>query len=157
MKINQPGLLAGVIGSSASASSSSVTTPGADPNDKRPVETIRSVISSIYSSTLNADQTEQGLRIGAVAACGAFSMYYASLLLISHGDGVLQDSEWLQKVESFKSTLERFTSRWKIAGRLLLVFAYVERLNADYMRYKERYVESINIALANRLGAPMQM
>jgi len=84
-------------------------------------------------------------------------MYYASLLLISHGDGVLQDSEWLQKVESFKSTLERFTSRWKIAGRLLLVFAYVERLNADYMRYKERYVESINIALANRLGAPMQM
>ncbi|KAK0631715.1 hypothetical protein B0T14DRAFT_559472 [Immersiella caudata] len=117
MKINQPGLLPGAMGGSASGSRRA-TTPGSDTNDKRPVETIRSVISSIYSSAVNTEQTELGLRNGSVAASGAFAMYYASLLLISHGTGVLQDGEWLQKVETFKSALARFAMRWNIAGEL---------------------------------------
>ncbi|KAK1755262.1 hypothetical protein QBC47DRAFT_212792 [Echria macrotheca] len=135
MKINQPGLLSGVISGSASTSSSSGrTTPSAaESNDKRPVETIRSVISSIYnSSALNAEQTDLQLRNGYMAPCGAFAIYYASLLLISHGPGVLQDPEWLQKVEGFKTTLEKFATRWKIA---------------------ERYADSIGIALGTRLGS----
>lgn len=116
MKINQPGLLGGPISGSVSSGSSGTMTPGADPNDKRPVDTIRSVINTIYNSALNTEQTEHQLRTGASAPCSAFSMYYASLLLISHGAGVLQDGEWLRKVEVFKSTLERFGTRWKIAG-----------------------------------------
>jgi len=128
MKINQPGLLSGATGGSTSGGSGS-TTPGADGNEKRPVETIRSVISSIYSSALNVEQTELGLRGGTVAASGAFSMYYASLLLLSHGAGVLQDGEWLQKVETFKSTLGRFAMRWKIAGEFS--FIWLQNLHAD--------------------------
>lgn len=116
MKINQPGLLAGALSGTAPSGSGGATTSSGDPNDKRPVETIRSVISSIYSSALNTEQTDVQLRTGCLAPCGAFSIYYAALLLISHGPGVLQDAEWLQKVEGFKTTLERFAARWKVAG-----------------------------------------
>jgi hypothetical protein len=153
MKINQPGLLSGAMGGSVSGSSRA-TTPGSDTNDKRPVETIRSVISSIYSSALNTEQTELGLRNGSVAASGAFAMYYASLLLISHGAGVLQDAEWLQKVEAFKSTLARFAMRWKIAGEFVShPGSELRMLTGD----TEKYVDSIHIALGSRLGGPMQI
>ncbi|KAK3341289.1 hypothetical protein B0T25DRAFT_336947 [Lasiosphaeria hispida] len=143
MKVNQPGLISGsTVPSGATTPTTTTTTMTGtsllDPasatagnNDPRPVETIRSVISSIYSASLNTEQAEPRLRNGGVAPCGAFSMYYASLLLISHGGGVLQDGDWLRKVEGFKRTLEAFGRRWKIA---------------------DRYVESINIALGNRLG-----
>ncbi len=114
MKINQPGLLSGAA-SVAGAGHSGTTTP--DPHDVRPIETIRSVINSIYSRALDMEQTEPRLVAGGMASGGAFAMYYASLLLISHGSGVLQDREWLEKVEGFVRTLELFSRRWKIAGK----------------------------------------
>ncbi|KAK3329529.1 hypothetical protein B0H66DRAFT_526913 [Apodospora peruviana] len=120
MKVNQPGLLAG-----ASALPSVGTT------DVRPIETIRSVIDSVCSAALTVEQSGLGLSHGGFAPCGAFAAYYAALLLISHGDGVLHDSEWLLKVESLKKTLESLCGRWTIA---------------------EKYLESVNIALSNRLG-----
>ena len=119
MKLHQPGLLSGGIRGSASGWA---TTPGSNTDDKRPVETIRSVISSIYSSVLNTKQTELGLPNDGMAASGAFAIYYASLLLISHGADVLQDGEWLQKVETFVSALARFSMRWKIAGESLYIW-----------------------------------
>ncbi|KAK0746420.1 hypothetical protein B0T18DRAFT_390872 [Schizothecium vesticola] len=147
MKINQPGLLSPNSGTTTPSSTATaiITTTAAPPTDtdRRPVDTIRSVISSIYSSALNSSsaassdqqQQEPRLRAGAVAPCGAFSMYYASLLLISHGGGVLRDPEWLAKVEGFVGALEALAKRWRIA---------------------ERYVESIRVALGSRLGV-MQM
>lgn len=127
MKINQPGLLSGT---TTRLGGSRATTPSGEA-DQRAAETIRSVINSIYTSVLNSEQSEQGLRDCGVAASGAFAMYYASLLLVSHGAGVLKDAEWLQKVEAFKIALARYTGRWKVA---------------------ERYVESVSIALSTQLG-----
>lgn len=98
--------------SSGTSGSAALTT---DANDPRPVETIRSVINSIYGSALNPERNVM-LQNGLVAPCCSFSMYYASLLLISHGAGVLQDGEWLQKVEVFKTALEMTRTRWEIAG-----------------------------------------
>lgn len=122
MKINQPGLLNTSGTTTPTPSTTALTTPAATADtDRRPVDTIRSVISSIYSSALNssnsaASSAENQLRGGAVAPCGAFSMYYASLLLISHGGGVLGDGEWLGKVEGFVGALEVVGKRWRIAG-----------------------------------------
>ncbi|KAK3393696.1 hypothetical protein B0H63DRAFT_516866 [Podospora didyma] len=116
MKLNQPGLLAGL--------------PISDPNDTRPVETIRSVIKYIYNTSINV-MSETRLNNGAIAPSAAFSLYYAALLLISHGDGVLEDTEWHQKLESLKRCLEAYATRWKLA---------------------EKYLESINIALSNKLA-----
>lgn len=130
MKINQPGLLTSTSTSGTTTPSSSttaLTTPAATADtDRRPVDTIRSVISSIYSTALNssnsaASSAENQLRGGAVAPCGAFSMYYASLLLISHGGGVLGDGEWLGKVEGFVGALEVVGRRWRIAGEFFFL------------------------------------
>ncbi|KAK0734308.1 hypothetical protein B0T26DRAFT_64377 [Lasiosphaeria miniovina] len=115
MKLNQPGLLAGF------------------PTDNaQPIETIRSVIKSVYSTALNNAASTSRLSNGGVSPCGAFALYYASLLLISHGEGVLEDAGWLQKVEVLKKSLEWFSARWKLA---------------------DKYLESLNIALTARLAA----
>ncbi|KAK0618404.1 hypothetical protein B0T17DRAFT_509947 [Bombardia bombarda] len=114
MKLNQAGLLTG-----AGASSS------LGPTEMRPIETIRYIIDSICEIALNVD------RFGHGAPCGAFAAYYACLLLISHGDNVLQDTQWLFKVENLKKTLSALCRRWKIA---------------------EQYLESVNLALNNRLA-----
>lgn len=157
MKINQPGLLNTSGTTTPTPSTTALTTPAATADtDRRPVDTIRSVISSIYSSALNssnsaASSAENQLRGGAVAPCGAFSMYYASLLLISHGGGVLGDGEWLGKVEGFVGALEVVGRRWRIAGEFFfLLGGCVWGVFAD--GWTERYVESIRVALGSRLG-----
>lgn len=102
MKLNQPGLLAGA---------SSVLLPrgvvGGVAVDVRPIETIRSVIDSVCGEALTMDSP---------APCEGFAAYYACLILISHGDGVLHDSEWLIKVESLKKAMESVGRRWTVAG-----------------------------------------
>ncbi|KAK3694899.1 hypothetical protein B0T22DRAFT_86473 [Podospora appendiculata] len=146
MKINHAGLLVHVhphrSGASAVAPAASAS---ATASDLRPIETIRSVIDSVYSES---HQQQQALAAATAsmssggsgsatpslrswAPCGAFAAYYAALLLISHGDGVLHDQEWLIKVEGLKKTLEIGCRRWKVA---------------------EKYLEGVNIALSNRLG-----
>ncbi|KAH8899263.1 hypothetical protein GQ53DRAFT_777020 [Thozetella sp. PMI_491] len=121
MKINQPYLLAG---RNAMQSMGQI--------DPRPIETVRSVINSIYSGAQALiENTGNNNPNGSVAPSGAFGLYYAALLLISHANDVLHDPEWQAKVEVLKSGLEVYSRRWTLA---------------------ERYLESINLALSNRLG-----
>ncbi|KAK1830392.1 hypothetical protein QBC39DRAFT_285634 [Podospora conica] len=153
MKLNQPGLLA----TSGTTTPSADTTAAATDTDRRPVDTIRSVISSIYSSALTSTSADEEPRLRVVASCGAFSMYYASLLLISHGGsgGVLRDPEWLAKVEGFRGALEVVARRWGVAGEFFALFV-VFGGGLTVSTCAERYVESIRVALGSRLGV-MQM
>jgi hypothetical protein len=41
-------------------------------------------------------------------------------MLIKHGSGILQDSQWLEKVEIIKRNLALFRKRWTLAGELQL-------------------------------------
>lgn len=52
------------------------------------------------------------------AAAQATSL--ASMMLISLGDNLLQDPEWLAKVQDLIHCLEISAKRWKIAGELTL-------------------------------------
>ncbi len=107
MKINQPYLL---VGRNALQSMGQV--------DPRPIETVKSVINSIHSGAQTLIENAGSHNInGNVAPSGAFSIYYASLLLISHGDDVLQDADWQSKVKGLMSGLEVYSRRWKLAGR----------------------------------------
>ncbi len=107
MKINQPYLLAG---------RNALQSMG--PIDPRPIETIKSVINSIVSSAQTlTEQTGEHHINGNISPTGAFSVYYAALLLISHGDDVLQEPAWLQKVETLRGALRVYASRWKLAGK----------------------------------------
>lgn len=105
MKLNQPGLLAGA---------SVLPHVHGGTVDVRPIATIRSVVDFVCSESLTMEQA--GLNEPGLAACGGFAAYYASLILISHGDGVLQDSEWLLKVESLKKAIESVGRRWTVGG-----------------------------------------
>ncbi|KAK4218260.1 hypothetical protein QBC37DRAFT_369207 [Rhypophila decipiens] len=118
MKLSQPGLL---VGASALSQGS--------PSDVGPIETIRYVIDSICSGAVTSEQG--GLIDAGFTPCDAFAAYFASLILISHGDGVLQDPEWLLKVEGLKTFLESVCHRWRTA---------------------DTYLESVNVALNTRLG-----
>ncbi|KXX73342.1 Oleate activated transcription factor 3 [Madurella mycetomatis] len=106
MKLNQPSLFS--IG----------PLPVSDLNNTRPIDTIRKLVTFIQQAAEDAAKSEARLSAGAMAPCWAFAMYNASLLLISHGDGVLQDVDWLRKVEHFKTLLKIFSKRWRIAGEL---------------------------------------
>lgn len=106
MKFNQPDLFGGV---------GPMATP--DPSLARATETIRTVINVIQDEVANLAQSGDRLvSTGALAPSWAFAMYYAALLLVSHGPGALQDAHWLSKVERLKSALDTISRRWKIAG-----------------------------------------
>jgi hypothetical protein len=102
MKANQPYLLSGM----------------SNPQEAnaRHVNVINSVISSLYqtSRTVNSNITMPQLATSAPAE--AFALYYATMLLMSHGDNVLNQPDWLQKIESFQQTLRIVNKRWRIAG-----------------------------------------
>jgi len=137
MKINQPGLLAGA---------SMLPVPG--PTDTRPIETIQHVIDSIYAAAMNLESAPHLSHGNNVAPCGPFAAYYAALLLISHGGGILQDPEWLHKVESLKKYLGFFSMRWKVAGRC----CQIELDTGPYTDSRlEKYLESTNLAQNTRL------
>jgi hypothetical protein len=105
MKLNQPGLFSGIDPMSTS-----------DPSHVQAVQRIRIFTDVIHGQAGKLVEQQERLRKGSIAPCAAFAMSYAALLLISHGDGVLQDDQWLMKVENLRSTLEQVSKRWKVAG-----------------------------------------
>ncbi|KAK4242707.1 hypothetical protein C8A03DRAFT_40048 [Achaetomium macrosporum] len=122
MKLNHPGLLG-----------------GADPlsllSDPQAVQRIRVLTTVIHGKAGKLAASEHRLSTGAEAPCWAFAMSYASLLLISHGNGVLQDADWFSRVENLMVSMEKVSKRWIIA---------------------ERYCETVKIALENRLNGYAQ-
>ena len=102
MKANQPYLLSGMV-------------KPQEVNTKH-INTINSVINSLYQSSQAANSALTAPHPAAVAPAGTFALYYASMLLMSHGDNVLNQPAWLHKVESFQQTLRIANRRWRIAG-----------------------------------------
>jgi hypothetical protein len=106
MKLNHPGLLG-----------------GADPlsllSDPQAVQRIRVLTTVIHGKAGKLAAAQQRLNTGAEAPCWAFAMSYASLLLISHGNGVLQDADWFSRVENLMGSMGKVSKRWIIAGELL--------------------------------------
>ncbi|VBB71664.1 Putative protein of unknown function [Podospora comata] len=104
LKLNQSGLLAGSTGTDLRFSS--------------PVENIRKAIAYLHNEAANLPSFQERLARGRVAPFWAFAAYYASLLLISHGETELQmAADWLQKVIDLKNMLHICAGRWKIAER----------------------------------------
>lgn len=104
LKLNQSGLLAGSTGTDLRFSS--------------PVENIRKAIAYLHNEAANLPSFQERLARGRVAPFWAFAAYYASLLLISHGETELQmAADWLQKVIDLKNMLHICAGRWKIAGK----------------------------------------
>lgn len=103
MKANQPYLLSGM----------------SNPQELniRHVNIINSVIDSLYqtSQTVNSSLPTMP-QPATVGPSAAFALYYASMLLMSHGDNVLNQLDWLHKIESFQHTLRIAARRWRIAG-----------------------------------------
>ncbi|KAK3395625.1 hypothetical protein B0T20DRAFT_487014 [Sordaria brevicollis] len=83
--------------------------------DTRSVDTIRSVIESIYTSAQNIEQCGPNYSANLVAPCAPVAAYYAANMLISHGETWLQDNDWLRKVECLKRYTAILGQRWKIA------------------------------------------
>ncbi|KAH8906007.1 hypothetical protein BR93DRAFT_723401 [Coniochaeta sp. PMI_546] len=117
MKANQPYLLSGMSKSQEL--------------NMRHVNVINSVINSMYQTSQSVNNPLSAPQLATVAPTGAFALYYASMLLMSHGDNVLNQPDWLHKIESFQQTLRITNRRWRIAAR---------------------YLSSIDVAFSNRLG-----
>jgi hypothetical protein len=102
MKANQPYLLSGM----------------SKPQelDHRPVNVINSVINSLYQTSQTVNSSLAVPQLATMAPAGTFALYYASMLLMSHGDNVLNQPDWLHKIESFQQTLRIQNRRWRIAG-----------------------------------------
>jgi hypothetical protein len=105
MKLNAPGLLPGMAPSALASTSSA--------------EKVRWAIGYIYGAVQNVEQYRILVKQGKVAPSWAFAMLYAALLLINHGNGVLGDIAWPQKVENLRNLLELHAQRWRIAGMFL--------------------------------------
>lgn len=108
MKLNLPGLYDG---------GDLMSMPGQDP--AQAAQVILPVINLIHGRASKVVETEDRLNRGLVDPCWAFAICYAAQLLISHGDGILRDSNWFQRVAELKTTLDKVSKRWKIAGELL--------------------------------------
>lgn len=106
MKANQPYLLSGM----------------SKPQElnMRHVNVINSVINSMYQTSQSVNNPLSAPQFATVAPTGAFALYYASMLLMSHGDNVLNQPDWLHKIESFQQTLRITNRRWRIAGEYLM-------------------------------------
>ncbi|KAK1777308.1 hypothetical protein QBC45DRAFT_190082 [Copromyces sp. CBS 386.78] len=83
--------------------------------DTRSVDTIRSVIESIFTSALNIEQCGPKFCASLVAPCAPIAAYHAANMLVSHGENWLQDKDWLRKVECLKRYMIFLGQRWKIA------------------------------------------
>lgn len=88
--------------------------PGQDP--AQAAQAILPVINIIHGRACKGVETEDRLNRGLVDPCWAFAICYAAQLLISHGDGILRDPSWFQRVAELKTTLDKVSKRWKIAG-----------------------------------------
>lgn len=145
LKLNQPGLL-------AATGMGSMPRLGHGPTFSAPVKRIRDIIELIHSEAANPTRFLEKLALGRIAPCWAFAMYYASLLLISHGESVLRDRAWLHKVGNLRGLLEAVAGKWKIAGTsdprsFVECFAVFMVLTC---RFPERYVYSLDQALQRR-------
>lgn len=80
------------------------------------VQIIRNITGAIHGKVGKLVQSDDQLTRGAIDPSWAFAMSYASRLLISHGNGVLQDINWDQKVANLTYALDKVSKRWKIAG-----------------------------------------
>ncbi|KAK4100692.1 hypothetical protein N658DRAFT_427224 [Parathielavia hyrcaniae] len=130
LKLNQPALFGGL---GAMIPSCVVDNHHLDlTHDEAARGIIRTVIDVIHDKADGLAKSGDRLRRGAIDPCWAFAMCYAALLLVSHGDGALQDAAWLDKVCDLRAALDKVALRWKIA---------------------ERYCESVKIALENRHSA----
>ncbi|KAK4175443.1 hypothetical protein QBC36DRAFT_331440 [Triangularia setosa] len=105
LQLNQPGLLVGSVGTG--------------PRFSSPAEKIRKTIVYLHNEAANLTKFQEQLARGRVAPFWAFAVYYASLLLISHGEAELHTADWLQKVLDMKNMLQICAGRWKIAERYL--------------------------------------
>lgn len=85
----------------------------------RHVNLINSVINSLYQTSQTTNTALTGPQLATAAPTGTFALYYASMLLMSHGDNVLNQPDWLHKIESFQQTLRIANRRWRIAGESL--------------------------------------
>lgn len=85
----------------------------------RHVNLINSVINSLYQTSQTTNNSLTGPQLATVAPTGTFALYYASMLLMSHGDNVLNQPDWLHKIETFQQTLRIANRRWRIAGKSL--------------------------------------
>jgi hypothetical protein len=95
--------------------------PILDPNHHaQAAHRIKLVAYTIHGKAGKLAECEDQLNRGAVDPCWAFAMCYAAQLLIQHGDGVLNDPNWFQKVADLKVVLDKVAKRWKIAGELFL-------------------------------------
>ena len=95
--------------------------PILDPNQAQAAQKVRLVTDIIHGKAGKLAQCEDQLSRGAVDPCWAFAMCYAALLLIAHGDDVLHDADWFQKVANLRIALDKVSKRWKIAGELVFL------------------------------------
>lgn len=102
MKLNQAELLGGIV---------------RDPNHVRAIRVMQHVIHIIAGKASKLAESEDLLTRGAFDPCWAFAMCYAAQLLVVHGgDGALRDDGWFMKVAELRTTLEKVSKRWNIAG-----------------------------------------
>ncbi|KAH6650986.1 hypothetical protein F5144DRAFT_480445 [Chaetomium tenue] len=71
------------------------------------VQIIRHTTVVIHGKAVKLAQSEDQLTSGGIDPSWAFAMYYASLLLISHGDDVLQGFDWGQRVANLTYGLDK--------------------------------------------------
>ena len=105
MKLNQPGLFGGL---------DPMSLP--DPSHTEAIQRVRNVANVIHGKSGRLAESEDRLSSGGVSPCWAFAVSYASQLLIAHGDNVLQDANWFSKVTNLRTTLDKLSKRWMIAG-----------------------------------------
>jgi hypothetical protein len=79
-----------------------------------------------------------GVQLGLLPPAGTFALYYVSMLLLSHGDNVLGQPDWLHKIETFQQTLRTSGRRWRIAGKFLLEAADAPPWDVILMTSKQR-------------------
>jgi hypothetical protein len=129
MKLHQPGLF------------SAMEPPMVDPTHVQAVQIIKIMTKTVHgratkcaalsvqaSAQASAQASDERLAAGALSPYWAFAMSYAALLLVMHGDGVLDDAAgWCAKVADLRGMLGKVSKRWKIAGKaapLSLVFFF---------------------------------
>ena len=105
MKLNQPRLFGGLDPTSLP-----------DPYHTEAIQRVRNVVNVIHGKASKLAESEVQLSSGGVGPCWAFAVSYASQLLIAHGDNVLQDANWFPKVSNLRTSLDKISKRWMIAG-----------------------------------------
>ncbi|KAK3300152.1 uncharacterized protein B0H64DRAFT_414237 [Chaetomium fimeti] len=122
MKLHQPGLFGGI-------GPMSIMGQG----NPQAVNAIRVTTDMIHGKAAKLAQSDDQLNRGLVDPSWAFAMCYASQLLVSHGDNVLQDANWYQKVTILRNALDKnSTANWLKSASITVSLA----LPIDYLTSK---------------------